>query len=207
MKQKRGIVLFITLLFILAISVLIVKNLEITDEFINVSAKNSNIKQLEISIKDINYEILKLFKEKDGAILNDFPPVIPFEYGNIQVELHLEQYSKKTYKLDNNLAKNIDGFFLDYIDRSIFLGIVQEKNITNQRQVDFVIEEYINKTNDYRILDIQEQLTYVDLNKTSYIACKYTLDIDGLKADVDMIFEPNTKKIEKPYKLDINIRR
>lgn len=210
MKNKKGIVLFVTLLFIIAISVLIVKNLAITDQFIAISAKDSNIKQLEISIKDINYEILKLFKNKDANVLNDFPQEIPFTYGNVEVELHLESYSKTTYKLDSNLAKNINndgGLFSYYINKHAFLEVLQDKNITNQKQVDFVIDEYINKTNDYRILKIEDQLTYVDLNKTSYVSCKYDLDIDGLKANVDMIFEPNTNTIVKPIKLDINIKR
>jgi hypothetical protein len=206
MKIKKGIVLFVTLLFIVALSVLIVKNLAITDEFIDISAKNSNIKQLEISIKDINDAVLNLFRDKDANILNDFPQTIPFTYGNITVELHLESYLKKTYKLDGNVANNIDSYFTGFINRNAFLEVLQDKNITNQKQVDFVIDEYIHKTNDYKILDIQDQLTYVDLNATSYISCKYHLDIDGLKADVDMLFEPNKNQL-KPTKLDIIIVR
>jgi len=206
MKNKKGIVLFVTLLFIIALSVLIVKNLAITDEFINVSAKNANIKQLEISIKDINSEILKLFKDKDAKILSDFPQTIPFDYGNVSVELQLEEYSKKTYKLDNNLLKNIDSYFTGFINQNVLLEVIKDKNITNQKQVDFVIDEYINKTNDYKILEIEEQLAYRDLNNSSYVSCKYHLDIDGLQADVAMLFIPNKNQV-KPEKLEIIIKR
>jgi hypothetical protein len=207
MKTKKGIILFTTLLFIIALSVLIVKNLAITDEFITISSKNANIKQLEITIKDINSEILKLFKDKDVKILSDFPQTIPFDYGNVRVELQLEEYSKKTYKLDNKLSKNIDSYFTGFINQNVLLEVIKDKNITNQKQVDFVIDEYINTTNDYKILEIEEQLTYLDLNNSSYVSCKYHLDIDGLQADVAMLFVPNTKGIVKPDKLEIIIKR
>ncbi len=206
MKNKKGIVLFVTLLFITALSVLIVKNLDITDEFITISSKNANIKQLEISINDINSEILKLFKDKDAKILNNFPQTIPFDYGNVSVKLQLEEFSKKTYKLDSNLTKNIDSYFTGFINQNALLEVIKDKNITNQKQVDFVIDEYINKTNDYKILEIEEQLTYLDLNNSSYVSCKYHLDIDGLKADVAMLFVPNKNQL-KPDKLEIIIKQ
>jgi hypothetical protein len=205
-REKRGVVLFATLLFIIALSILIVKNLAITDGFINTTAKNSNIKQLELSIKDINGEILKLFKDKDSGILNDFPPTIPFSYGNIDVELSLEPYSQKTYKLDKNFSSKFDGDLSYYVNKNALLEVIGDKNITNQKQVDFIIDEYIYKTNDYRILEIEDRLTYLDLNQTNYISCKYALDIDGLRADVEMIFEPNKNKV-KPEKLEIIIKR
>lgn len=205
-REKRGVVLFATLLFIIALSILIVKNLAITDGFINTTAKNSNIKQLELSIKDINGEILKLFKDKDSGILDNFPPMIPFSYGNIDVELYLEPYSQKTYKLDKNFSSKFDGDLSYYVNKNALLEVIGDKNITNQKQVDFIIDEYIYKTNDYRILEIEDRLTYLDLNQTNYISCKYALDIDGLRADVEMIFEPNKNKV-KPEKLEIIIKR
>lgn len=214
MKQKKGVVLFVTILFILAVSVLIVKNLEITDQFIDISAKNSNIKQLEISIKDINREIIKLFKNKQSSILDDFPPVIPFDYGNISVELALKPYDLKLYKLDENLTKNPDQYLNSTIDVKILSDIIKGKKIVNQRQVDTAIEEYITKTNDKDILDIEDQLVYFSLpevngtNSKEYISCQYDIDIDGLKANVDMVFVANSNQdTQKPIKLDIIIKR
>lgn len=214
MKQKKGVVLFVTILFILAVSVLIVKNLEITDQFIDISAKNSNIKQLEISIKDINREIIKLFKNKQSSILDDFPPVIPFDYGNISVELALKPYDLKLYKLDENLTKNADQYLSSTIDVKILSDIIKGKKIVNQRQVDTAIEEYITKTNDKDILDIEDQLVYFSLpevngtNSKEYISCQYDIDIDGLKANVDMVFVANSNQdTQKPIKLDIIIKR
>ncbi len=206
-NNKRGVVLFATILFILAISLLIVKNLEITDQFLQISTKNVNIKQLEISIKDINREILNLFKDKDSALLDDMPPTIPFSYGNVEVVLELESYTKQTYKLDKNLGSKTDDYFNSYIDRNSLLSIIKDLNITNQKQVDYVIEQYIDKTNDRKILEIKDNLTYFDLNNSKrYISCKYDINIDGLEAKVDMVFEPNTKKIATPIKLDILIK-
>lgn len=207
MRIKKGIVLFVTILFILAISVLIVKNLEITDQFISLSSKNSNIKQLELTIKDVNSAILDLFKNKRRSIIDEFPPVIPFSYGNVEVEVTLEPYDLKSYRLDDNLTKNADQYLANTIDLNTFSEIIKGKKITNQKQVDAVIDEYITKTNDRDILDIEGQLVYFDTNSSAeYISCKYDIDIDGLKASVDMIFEPN-KNNTKPIKLDINIKR
>ncbi len=210
MKQKKGVVLFVTILFILAVSVLIVKNLEITDQFIDISAKNNNIKQLEISIKDINREIIKLFKNKQSSILDDFPPVVPFDYGNISVELTLKKHDLILYKLDENLTG--DSYLGNTVDVKILKEIIKGKKITNQRQVDAVIDEYVTKTNDRDILDIENQLVYFSFPESNttkdYISCQYDVDIDGLKANVDMIFEANTNQEKQiPIKLDIIIKR
>lgn len=187
MKNKKGIVLFVTLLFIIALSVLIVKNLAITDEFINVSAKNANIKQLEISIKNINEQVVGMFQTKKVTTLHE-DIIFPFSYGNVDVDISLTEYDNTNrYKLDENLTtvpQNING--------SVLLEIVKGKQITNQRQVDYVIDEYINKTNDYRILEVAEQFTYypnlTQNNNSNNISCRYDVDIDGLKANVFFVF-------------------
>jgi hypothetical protein len=184
MKNKKGIVLFVTLLFIVALSVLIVKNLAITDEFIGISSKNANIKQLEISIENINKEVVSMFKTKG---IKSLPEDIefPFSYGNVEVAIHLEEYDNiNRYKLDENVTT-----FPPDIDRSSLLEIIKGKRIENQRQVDYVIDEYINKTNDYRILEVAEQFTYYPiLPPNKNISCRYDVDIDGLKANVFFVF-------------------
>ena len=186
MKTKKGIVLFVTLLFITALTALILKNLDITDEFIGISSKNANIKQLEISIENINTEVVSMFKTKG---IKSLPEDIefPFSYGNVEVAIHLEEYDNiNRYKLDENLTT-----FPPDIDRNTLMEIVRGKPIiTNQRQIDYVIDEYIKQTNDYKILEVAEQFSFktIDTNKTN-VLCKYDIDIDGLSANVFFVFD------------------
>ncbi|MDD2699145.1 MAG: hypothetical protein PHF17_10120 [Arcobacteraceae bacterium] len=208
MRIKKGIVLFVTILFILAISVLIVKNLEITDQFISLSSKNSNIKQLELTIKDVNSEIVTMFRTKQIKNLLDIPEYIPFEYGNIDVTIYLTEYDNtNSYKLDRNLSSVPED-----IDKSLLLNIISDKNISNQKQVDYILDEYVKKTNDYQILKISNQFTYypklIQEPQDYYVSCRYDIDIDGLQANVFFIFNlKDYKIIPAPFKIDINIKR
>jgi len=207
-NSKKGIVLLITIFFIIAIMVLVEKNLKTTDNFLSLKETNLNIKQFELSVNDINREILKMFKDKNSDILVNLPPIIPFSYGNIEVELYLSKYDDIShYLVDYNRLK-VDDYFTSHIDKNRFLEVIKDKNITNQNQIDAVISEYITLTKDDEILKIKDNLTYFDTNESGYILCKYNLIIDGLEGQVKMVFKANSGK-ENVVKeqLEINIKR
>ena len=186
----------------MAISVFVLKNLEKSEELIQIANKESQIKQLELSVEDINREIIDMFKKNGKKDLLDVPPLIPFDYGNIKVVLTIEEYNQRTYKFEKNTIKNLDEEFNYYVDRSRFLKFIEDKNITNQRQIDFIVDEYINEVDDTKILEIKDRLVYTDLNgSNNYAKCSYELEIDGLKASVkNMIFEMsnNYRIAQKP---------
>lgn len=183
----------------MAISVFVLKNLEKSEELIQIVGKNSQIEQLELSIEDINREIIEMFKKNGKKDLVDIPPFIPFEYGNVKVFLTLEEYNFKTYKLDQNLSKNLDSEFDEYVNKNIFLKLIEDRNITNQRQIDFVVDEYIDEVDDTKILEIKDRFVYRDFNGSgNYVKCSYQLEIDGLKASMNnMVIDMNSYKIKQ----------
>ena len=66
--HKKGIVLFITLFFIVAFSILIIKNLDDTDKYIQQSEYQSNINQVLISIKNTQEQFSNLLSKHTNKI-------------------------------------------------------------------------------------------------------------------------------------------
>jgi len=197
LNKSKAIVLLITLFFISAISILILKNLSDSEEFINISNTTTNLTQTNITIYNVKNEVMKLFKDKKDDVdmlLATLPNNLPLSYENIKIQINIKEiYPDELYNLnDVNLSRNIDSNMSENIDYTHdFFSIIKDKNITNNRQIDFIVDKYISLTKDTKILNIKEKFTYIDFNDSNatYISCKYDIDVGGLKSNSNVVFK------------------
>ena len=109
--MKKAIVLFISLLFIAAVSLLILKNLEDTDSY--VSQQNSKFSKTQMmfyvnNAKDEIAEVLRLVveqnsdKNKQREVLKDYIGInFPIIIQDAKITIRLEEYDKYNINLLN----------------------------------------------------------------------------------------------------------
>ena len=202
--MKKSIVLLITMLFISAISLLVMDNLKDSEKFIDNSQNSINFTQTNISILNINEQLIKQLNEIDK---NDLE--VAFEYiqllnvktiGTMNISnlnpsiLNIQSY----YDITKDYTNTLDTYLIDNIDyRYDLFALTKDINITNNRQLQNVISEYIEQTKDDKILNILEDnkflvkyYQYKDTNNTkTFISCNYDIKVNNLKSHVDLIFE------------------
>ena len=219
--QKKAVVLLMTLMFITSISVLILKNLKDSENFFKVIGTDTSLTQTQITITNVNKEIQEFFKSKKDEdideILSNMPEEIPFILNeNITIILSISKYQKEithnvndindTYQ-NNEFNENIDypSIFFEILKEK--RKILKDKNITNIHQVQSIIDEYIFKTKDKRILNIKDNFSYftipTDTNDT-YISCNYDININNINSTVNMIFKVGDTNTSKSF--DFNFR-
>ena len=202
--KKKAIVLLISLFFIIAISTLILKNLDDSNEFINISQDTYNLTQTNITVNNVKDEVLKLFKNKKDNIdylLGVLPNNLPLNFKNIMLQINITKIEPdELYNLNNpNISDNIDDNMTNNIYYTYdFFSLIKDKNITNFRQIDSLVNEYIFITKDKKILNIKDKFSFLDFNTSIdnnnsntniYIKCDYNIDVNGLKSNANMIFK------------------
>jgi len=205
LKNKRGVILLITLFFISAISILILQNLKQNDKFIKIVNSNIALTQTQILIQNINKEIIKYLKPySSDDVLSKLPIELPFKLtNNINIMIQIDKFNDKDYiYLDDLKSKNTTEDFNQNVDyRYIFFQILSKyKYTTSQAQVDYIINKYIEQTKDTRILNIKDKFRYGSYSSYKdglFLQCIYTLDIDGIKSKVNILFKHKTNKVIK----------
>ncbi len=212
MKQK-GIVLLITLMFIASISLLILKNLDDSEKFFKIVNTDSSLVQTKSLITNTNQQIMKFFKDKSDNlddILEQIPSTIPLQLSpNIKVILHISEFYDADYININdiNQTKN-DVDFIKYVDfKYVYFDILnkylkQYKHISNHRQIEYILNQYINETRDTRILKLQNKLIGYKIQNNQqqrYIQCDYVVIVNNISSQSKIIFEVGKLKY-KYYK-------
>ena len=181
--MKKSIVLLISLFFIAAVSLLIMKNLEDTDLYL--SEQNSKFSKTQImflldntreEIKGILASIVKdVDEDKQREVLKDYVGVnFPILMEDARIIMRLEEYDKyninllkesKNKKTDEEKYK----YFKDFLARENIYDferlqdIYSENNqVKNSKQLDFILEKFekesynsdISKVRDY--IGVQE---------------------------------------------------
>ena len=206
--KKDAIALLITLFFILAISVIILKNLDDSKSFIEEVSFDSSLSQIKLTNKNLKDEIINIvftYKEQLDELLEVASIGIPFNYGDINLSITLNEYFipdcylndiNSTEQLNENCDEITVGNILyryEFIDT-----LKQYKPIKNQNQLNYFLDDYRNKTKDYKIYLSTESFGYTkeDTNTTKrYVKCNYSLNTNGLKSSSEFIFETTSKKI------------
>jgi len=202
---KKGIVLLMTLMFITAISALILKNLDDSEQFFKVVDTDISLVQTKLLIDDTNREIMNFFKDNKNnmdTILENIPPSLPlYIIDDIIITINIEEYYPENYININDInstEKSED--FIKYVDFKFrYFEILKKqlkeyKKITNQKQINNILDQYIMATKDDRILEFKDKLIYQKFNiddNTSerFIKCSYDLDVKNISSSIDMIFE------------------
>ena len=219
--MKKGIVLLITLMFIVALFALIIQNITSSEKVLKNANVNTTLVQFQRGIANINNEVIKLFYQNRSNVQNDefwknIPPTLPLNYGNIQAILNVASFDPDSYlTFDSNLSIQIQERYPElYLDDYTLKRFINEYNVTNQKQINFVLDKYIDYVKDDRILELQDQFITTNLptsiieNNASveknYVQVDYSLNIDNLEAKVNLVFDVDTKE-KKIY--DISLQR
>lgn len=206
--MKKGIVLLITLFFISAISILILKNLDDSEQFIKEVATDTSLTQLNITVKNVQKEVLQLttrYQENIDELLEISSEGIPFNYGNVDLIIQLEEYILKECNLNDINTTQVlyekcpnTVEYISYIDD--FMNIKKQyPKIENRYQLDHIITRYKNKTRDEKVEEIRidgfEYLSKKDDESSIYLICHVDIDIDSIKAKNRFIFNLDSKKV------------
>ena len=171
--MKRAIALLLTLLIIFALSLVMLKILNNNEKLLNYSSFDKDLAQLNILIKDINNQAIKYLKNANLKL----PITLPFQYKNIQIELMLDEVDfNNSIVLDKNTNLDIE-FLYDF--KSLF----KDKNISNFYQVEYIINKYINLTQDNSIN--RYNFLYPKIKNAKYLL-DYSINYNDIKANVKL---------------------
>lgn len=188
--MKKAIVLFISLLFIAAVSLLILKNLEDTDSY--VSEQNSKFSKTQImfllnNTKDEMLGVLKFIAEqntdenKQREVLKDYVGVnFPIIMEDAKITIRLEEYDKYNIKLLNEKNRKTDeqkesykafveylkGYFINVEGLEILLNdLVDDGKIENNKQLDLLFEKFEKESYNIDISKVKDYIGFQDYDK------------------------------------------
>ncbi len=213
MRKSKGIVLFITLMFILAISVMVTKNLNDTNSYIDLSNSETYYVKSLITLDNLQQEFLNYFfknKENLDSLLSEesFQKGMKLSYGDVHATVYFKEYTQ-IYNL-NLLARNdavfnkeLAQFFSDNnvleferFKQWVIGKVNQYGEITSFEQIDLLVDEFakVNRYNEIRIL--VDKFTFFDIKQKSVILGNIIVNHDNKVAQSDFIYDITSKKIE-----------
>ena len=222
--MKKSIVLLISLFFISALSVLILKNLEDTNSFIK--EKNHKINKIQIltSVKNLQVEISRLFtenKEDIDTIVDDLDSsYIPLNINNISISFSIKEYEKVNINLLTNtnskMYEEINTLFSDYeignFDTFRYIYKTLEKEyksinsssesfIKDTKQINDIINLVIKETYTDEILKIKDKLGFLKRDEKLYeLFVKVNYLEDFIKAYYILNEKGEVKYFESSFK-------
>lgn len=210
--MKKSIVLLISLLFITAISALILKNLEDTDIYVQEQNSKVNKTQSMMLIKNVQNEISSLLaknKENVESIIEaQQDSYYPLNIENIDILFRLAVYDKVNLNDLNNSDKGIKQSTIDRLnDLEVFnidnlAYLLRANKIESNKQLDNILTSFIKDTYDDKILEVKEFLGFLS-NKEGqlyelFIKLDYLKDITNAYYILDK--EGQVKYFELSFK-------
>lgn len=186
--MKKSIVLLISLFFISAISVLILKNLEDTDSYISKQNSKFSKTQMLLLIDNVKEEVSKAIDASNGDdakkdYLSDYYGVnFPLKIKDIDIVFVLKPYQKENINLlkeiDAEKYKDMSDLFLDnnIYDFDYFKEIYNEKrekylkesdiqDINSYKQIDDIFDEFVKRTDTDSILILKDKIGFFEYNQ------------------------------------------
>ncbi len=212
--MKKGVVLLITLFFITAISVLVLKNLDDTDKFLEKQNYIINNTQAIISIKNIKDEVSKILKKNLVNMDKAFGNIIPLSYDKLNIKFKVNRYNRTNINdINNNDSNSVLLFFQDnnIYDYDYFVQIYKEKfknndsQIENSKQLNDIINNFVIKSENKEILMHKDKLGFIDSNDNK--TYELFINVDYLDANASAYYIlKNTNGIIKVENFDISFK-
>lgn len=184
--MKKSIVLLISLFFIAAVSLLIMKNLEDTDLYL--SEQNSKFSKTQImflldntreEIKGILASIVKdVDEDKQREVLKDYVGVnFPILMEDARIIMRLEEYDKYNINLlkeskNKKTEEEKYKYFKDFLARENIYDferlqdIYSENNqVKNSKQLDFILEKFEKESYNSDISKVRDYIGFQEYDK------------------------------------------
>jgi len=199
----------------MTISVLVMSNLEDTEQFMKEVSSQTSLSQIKITKKNIQDEVITLmnrFKNDDESleeVIAITSQGVPLSFGNINSMIFVDYYDQNTTQCNLNTLKKEED--LSNCDEEIsnviafpydFFSLLKEykkkyKKISTKEQLHFFLKEYQEKTEDTQIMSIEENFSFDNIEKKEgkqYLECSYTI-AQGIDAKASFVFELGTNTI------------
>ncbi len=172
--MKKSIVLLISLLFIAAVSLLIIKNLSDTDSYLSEQNAKFSKTQIMFLLNNTKDEISKILaKNIDKEILRDYTNKdFPILLQDAKITMRLEEYDKYNINLLNEKDEKKYEYFKDFLIRNdiydieILKGILIENNrIQNSKQLDESLEKFEKESYTSNIFKVKDYIGFMNYDK------------------------------------------
>jgi len=194
--MKKSIVMLISLLFITAISALLLQNLNDTQSYITSQNYKINKVQLMALVKNAQKEASAVIKKYP----DDLPDLenVPLDIEGNEILFTLKEYDRKNVNLlkekNSKKYKNIEDLFFDnnigdFDNFRYFFSSGQ--TVKNNKQLDNIIDNFVKETYNKNIQNIRNQLGFLDTkdklyelylyvkNLGDFVNAYYVLDKEG----------------------------
>lgn len=204
--MKKSIVLLISLFFISALSILILKNLSDTEQYINEQNHKLIKTQLLALVKNIQLEAKKNSENLSKVI----DKTIPFEVEKgINIVFTLNNYERTNINVlkdmeklfnENNIS-DYDSFKYIYNNKKTEYKIDKDNQLVyNSKHVDDIIDTFIKETFNNNILDIKDKIGFFSKEDDKQWYELY-IKVDYLKSVANAYYILDDKGEEKYFEL------
>ena len=172
--MKKGVVLFISLLFIAVISLLILKNLEDTDSYISEQNAKFSKTQILFYINNTKDEIKNILTQNlDSEVLKEYMGMeFPLFIQDAKITLKLEEYDKYNINLLKEKDEEKYKYFKDYLVRNDIYDMellkdifIESKKVENSKQLDFILEKFEKESYKTDISQVKDYIGFQDYDK------------------------------------------
>lgn len=171
--MKKGVVLFITLLFITAISILILKNLTDTDLYINEQNSKFAKTQIMMYLNNVKDEISNIISKNQRNKIKSYLNIdYPINLQGAEITIRLQKYDKYNINLLKNSDKKsylyLQSFFEsnDIYDIETFKYIIKDNDdIKTNKQLDELIDVFAKQTYKNEIYGLKDYLGFINFDK------------------------------------------
>ena len=184
--MKKGVVLFVTLLFIASVSVLIVANMKDTQSYIGTNNSKFNITQSYYLINNLQESVSKKLSSIenknniDAYIANNFTENIVFDLKNINFKLDFSKYDK--LNINDLISKNqekrleIEEKLISYevFNFSFFYEYLEKNEVSSSNGLRALILEYEKNTREKIVPEFDNTVGFLENSEDNL----YKLDIE-----------------------------
>lgn len=176
--MKKSIVLLISLFFITALSALIIKNLDDTNDYITLQNSKINKIQLLSLVKNTQEEVSSIFQKNseniDEVVNSQLVEYFPLKINDIDLKFKIAAYDKVNLN-DLNSTNEVDKkTVIDFLNSNDVYNtdnlryILKDNKITSKNQLEDVLKVYSKEIYDDKILEIKDYLGFLDRKNPLY---------------------------------------
>lgn len=176
--MKKSIVLLISLFFITALSALIIKNLDDTNDYITLQNSKINKIQLLSLVKNTQEEVSSIFQKNseniDEVVNSQLVEYFPLKINDIDLKFKIAAYDKVNLN-DLNSTNEVDKkTVIDFLNSNDVYNtdnlryILKDNKIASKSQLEDVLKVYSKEIYDDKILEINDYLGFLDRKNPLY---------------------------------------